>query len=61
MNKLKETFRILNPKQIDTFIKNGCTPIGCGVGRGNKIYVDFKNDDHFCVILKKWQNHEFNK
>lgn len=58
---MKKTIRILNPKQIDVFIKNGCKPVGCGVGRSARIYIDFLRDEQLEVTLKKWQNHEFMK
>lgn len=56
---MKNTIRILNPKQIDVFIKNDCKPVGCGVGYGGKIYIDFLRDEHFNSVLKRWQKHEF--
>ena len=58
---MKNTIRILNPKQIDVFIKNGCTPVGCDVGYGGKVYIDFVRDEPLNVILKKWQKREFMK
>ena len=51
--------KIFNIKQADIFIKNGATPIGCGLGNKNKTYVEFKEDAIFKDLLIKWHNREF--
>lgn len=51
--------KIFNIKQADIFIKNGATPIGCGLGNKNKTYVEFKEDVIFKDLLIRWHNREF--
>ena len=51
--------KIFTIKQADIFIKNGATPIGCGLGNKYKTYIEFKEDDIFKNLLKKWHNKEF--
>ena len=50
--------KIFNIKQADIFIKNGATVIGCGLGNKYKTYIEFKEDDIFEDLLKKWHNRE---
>lgn len=51
--------KIFNIKQADIFIKNGATPIGCGLGNKYKTYIEFKEDENFKELLKKWMAKEF--
>ena len=50
--------KIFNIKQADIFIKNGAMPIGCGLGNKYKTYIEFKEDDVFKDLLRKWHNRE---
>lgn len=51
--------KIFNIKQADVFIKNKCIVIGCGLGNKYKTFIDFKEDDVFRNMMKKWLNKEF--
>lgn len=51
--------RIFNIKQANIFIKNGATPIGCGLGNKYKTYIEFKEDKIFKELMKKWMAKEF--
>lgn len=51
--------KIFNIKQADVFIKLGAIPIGCGLGNKYKTYIEFKEDDKFKELLKRWHNKEF--
>lgn len=51
--------KIFNIKQADIFIKNGATPIGCGLGNKFKTYIEFKDDDILKELLIRWSNFEF--
>lgn len=46
--------KIFNIKQADIFIKNGAYPIGCGLGNRYKTYIEFKDDQIFKELLRKW-------
>ena len=56
---MRETKMIFNISQSDLFIKHGCTPVGCGLGRKNKVYVEFEVNDLFLEMMIKWKNKEF--
>lgn len=51
--------KIFNIKQADIFIKNGATPIGCGLGNKYKTYIEFEENDIFKKLLERWHNREF--
>ena len=56
---MEETKMIFNISQADLFIKQGCIPVGCGLGRKNKVYVEFKVNALFLEMMDKWKNKEF--
>ena len=56
---MKETKMIFNISQANLFLANGCKAVGCGLGRRNKVYVEFEVDTLFLEIMKKWKNKEF--
>ncbi len=51
--------KIFNIKQANIFIKNGATPIGCGLGNRNKTYIEFNEDKVFKELMKRWMAKEF--
>lgn len=51
--------KIFNIKQADTFIKNGATPVGCGLGNKYKTYIEFKEDDKLKKLMRRWMAKEF--
>ena len=51
--------KIFNIYQIDTFIKQGATPIGGGTGNKNKVYIEFKENEIFKDLMERWLNKEF--
>lgn len=56
---MKETKMIFNISQANLFVKKGCKAVGFGLGRKNKVYVEFEVDTLFLEIMKKWKNKEF--
>ena len=58
-NVNKNTLKIFNPIQANIFIKNNCIVVGCGFGKGSKVYIEFLRDEHFNMVLTKWQRHDF--
>ena len=46
--------KIFNIKQANIFIQYGATTIGCGLGNRYKTYIEFKDDEVFKELLKKW-------
>lgn len=51
--------KIFNIKQANIFIKNGATVIGCGLGNRNKTYIEFKKNEIFKELMKRWMAKEF--
>lgn len=51
--------KIFNIKQIDIFLRNGCTGIGAGTGERGKVWIGFKEDKVFYDLMTKWLNKEF--
>lgn len=51
--------KIFNIKQADIFIKSGAIPIGCGLGNKYKTYIEFKEDEQFKKLMKRWMAKEF--
>lgn len=58
---MKETIRILNPKQINVFLENKCVPVHFGIGHKKKAYIDFLLDENCKNILQQWREHKFEK
>lgn len=54
-----ETKMIFNIYQANLFAQNGCTVVGCGLGRKNKVYIEFEVNDLFLELINKWKNKEF--
>lgn len=54
-----ETKMIFNIYQADLFAKHGCIVTGCGLGRKNKVFVEFKVDELFLEMMDKWKGKEF--
>lgn len=51
--------KIFNIKQADIFIKNGATPICCGLGDRYKVFIEFEENKIFKDLMRKWLNKEF--
>lgn len=51
-----ETKKIFNIKQADAFIKNGLTPVGCGLGNKDKTYIEFEQNSLYAELLTKYLN-----
>lgn len=51
--------KIFNIKQASLFLAKGATAINCGLGNKNKTYIEFKEDEIFKKLIKKWMAKEF--
>jgi len=51
--------KIFNINQANIFIKNGATPIGCGLGNKYKTYIDFEENQIFRDLMTRWMAKEF--
>lgn len=51
--------KIFNIKQADIFIKHGCTVIGTGLGNKYKTYIEFRENETFKDLMKRWMSKEF--
>ena len=56
---MRETKMIFNISQANLFAKYNCKVVGCGLGRKNKVYIEFEVDDLFLEMMKKWKNKDF--
>lgn len=56
---MRETKMIFNISQANLFAQNGCKIVGCGLGRKNKVYVEFEINALFLEMMKKWKDKEF--
>lgn len=53
------TKMIFNIKQAQLFIQKGCTVVNCGLGRKDKVYIEFEVNPLFSSLLEKWDKKEF--
>lgn len=51
--------KIFNIKQANIFIQNNCIVLSCGLGNKYKTYIEFKEDNNFNILMKKWRNKQF--
>ena len=50
---MRETKMIFNISQSNLFIKHGCTVVGCGLGRKNKVNIEIELDELFLEMMNK--------
>jgi len=50
--------KIFNLCQANLMILKGATPIGCGTAKRFKVFIEFKENEIFNDLLKKWLNRE---
>ena len=54
--------KLRNIHQCSVFILLGATVLNCGTYKGKygkTIWIEFKEDENFNAIMKRWQNKEF--
>jgi hypothetical protein len=51
--------KIFNIKQANIFIQNGATPIGCGLGNRDKVYIEFQDNKILENLMTRWMVKEF--
>lgn len=56
--------KIRNIDQASIFILSGAKVLNCGKYKGKygqTVWIEFKEDDNFKVLMDKWNNREFIK
>lgn len=55
--------KLRNIHQCSVFMLSGAKVLNCGVfpnGKyGNTVWIEFKEDENFKALMKKWNNKEF--